>query len=266
MQTKYKIGDKVIINQDLDTNEVYGDIGVDDDMLEYQGKTATIESINNNYDSDSGYIYQLDIDGGNFYWTDSMLNGEDKTAIKIKYFDDNMTEMVKTEKGDWIDLRCVGGIRIFTEGKISQSIEGFKLSRKSSKVNVSWEDGIFEEDGRTENVKFFRYNKGDFLLLDLGIGTKLPEGYEANIVPRSSTFKTFSFLQTNSFGVVDETYCGDNDKYFMPVLTMQDGFIMYDERLCQMRINKKMDNDIKLVKINRLGDTDRGGHGLSGTK
>ena len=54
--------------------------------------------------------------------------------------------------------------------------------------------------------------KGEFHLVPLGVGMKLPDGYEANIVPRSSTYKNFKVLQTNSFAVIDNSYSGDNDQ------------------------------------------------------
>lgn len=64
--------------------------------------------------------------------------------------------------------------------------------------------------------------KGEFKLIPLGIAMELPKGYEAHVVPRSSTYKNFGVIQTNHMGVIDETYCGDNDQWFMPVIAMRD--------------------------------------------
>ena len=64
--------------------------------------------------------------------------------------------------------------------------------------------------------------KGAFALIPLGIAMELPQGYEAHVVPRSSTFKNFGVIQTNHMGVIDESYCGDNDQWFMPVIAMED--------------------------------------------
>ena len=61
--------------------------------------------------------------------------------------------------------------------------------------------------------------KGDYALIPLGVAMELPQGYEAHIVPRSSTFKNFGLIQTNSCGVVDCTYCGDEDMWRMPVIS-----------------------------------------------
>lgn len=105
--------------------------------------------------------------------------------------------------------------------------------------------------------------KGDFKLIPLGIGVKLPEGYEMNIVPRSSTYKNFKIIQTNHFAVVDESYCGDNDQIFYPVLAMEDTHISKNDRICQFRINKKQPQIIFEI-VEKLEDEDRGGHGSTG--
>ena len=66
---------------------------------------------------------------------------------------------------------------------------------------------------------------GDFKLISLGVSMELPKGYEAYIVPRSSTFKTWGILQTNSMAVIDESYCGDNDIWRYPVYATRDTVI-----------------------------------------
>ena len=77
---------------------------------------------------------------------------------------------------------------------------------------------------------------GEFRLLPLGVAIALPEGYEAHIVPRSSTFKNYGILQTNSMGVVDCSYCGDNDQWRMPVYATRAVPIDKHARICQFRI------------------------------
>ena len=62
--------------------------------------------------------------------------------------------------------------------------------------------------------------QGEFKLIPLGVAMELPEGYEAHVVPRSSTFKNFGIIQTNSMGIIDESYCGDNDQWFFPALAI----------------------------------------------
>lgn len=104
---------------------------------------------------------------------------------------------------------------------------------------------------------------GDFKLISLGVSMKLPEGYEAHIVPRSSTFKYWGILQTNHMGVVDNSYCGDNDIWRFPALATRDVVIEKDSRICQFRIVKKME-DVSLNTVEHLSDINRGGFGSSG--
>lgn len=107
--------------------------------------------------------------------------------------------------------------------------------------------------------------QGEYKLVPLGVGMILPDGYEANIVPRSSTFKNWGILQTNCFAVIDNSYSGDNDQWFYPVYATRDTVIEKNDRICQFRINKKMP-EIELVAVEHLNDTDRGGFGSSGRK
>ena len=105
--------------------------------------------------------------------------------------------------------------------------------------------------------------KGEFALIPLGVGMKLPEGYEAHVVPRSSTFKNFGIIQTNHMGVIDESYCGDHDQWFMPVLAIRDTEIHVNDRICQFRIMEHQPV-ISFEECNTLNGTDRGGFGSTG--
>lgn len=105
---------------------------------------------------------------------------------------------------------------------------------------------------------------GDFALIPLGIAMELPRGYEALVVPRSSTFKNWGIIQTNSIGVIDETYCGDNDQWFMPVYATRDTEIKKNDRICQFRIVKHQPK-LKFTRYMYLKNADRGGHGSTGT-
>lgn len=104
---------------------------------------------------------------------------------------------------------------------------------------------------------------GEFKLIPLGIGMILPENYEANIVPRSSTFKNYGILQTNSFGVVDNSYSGDNDQWMFPVYATRDVIINKNDRICQFRINEKQPM-LKFDIVKYLNNEDRGGFGSTG--
>ncbi|MGN7324903.1 dUTP diphosphatase [Bacillus altitudinis] len=107
--------------------------------------------------------------------------------------------------------------------------------------------------------------KEEFKLIPLGVAMELPEGYEAHVVPRSSTFKHFGIIQTNSMGVIDESYKGDNDFWFFPAYALRDTQIKKGERICQFRIMEKM-SEVELIEVDHLGNDDRGGHGSTGTK
>ncbi len=105
--------------------------------------------------------------------------------------------------------------------------------------------------------------KGEFKLIPLGVAMELPKGYEAHIVPRSSTFKNFGIIQTNHCGIVDGSYCGDNDMWRMPVLAMRDTTIHINDRICQFRIMKNQPC-IQFEEVGQLLGTDRGGFGSTG--
>ena len=105
--------------------------------------------------------------------------------------------------------------------------------------------------------------KGDFRLIKLGVSLQLPKGYEAIIVPRSSTFKNFGIIQTNHMGVIDETYCGDEDEWMMPVLAVRDTAIHVNDRICQFRIQKHQPQ-ITFEEVEVLGNANRGGFGTTG--
>ena len=106
-------------------------------------------------------------------------------------------------------------------------------------------------------------NKGDFKVISLGISMKLPEGYEAHVVPRSSTFKKWGVLQTNSTGIIDNSYSGTNDIWRFPALAMRDTVINKNDRICQFRIVKRQPT-IEFEEVNTLDSVDRGGFGSTG--
>ena len=104
---------------------------------------------------------------------------------------------------------------------------------------------------------------GEFRLIPLGVAIALPEGYEAHLVPRSSTFKNYGILQTNSMGVVDYSYRGDNDQWRMPVYATRDTTIEKGARICQFRIMKNQP-PLQFIRVEHLDGPDRGGFGSTG--
>ena len=105
--------------------------------------------------------------------------------------------------------------------------------------------------------------QGDQKYINLGVAMKLPEGYEAIVAPRSSTFKNWGITQTNSIGVIDSTYCGDNDIWMFPAHATKTITIPAGTRICQFRIQKEQPK-ITFNKVETLGEKDRGGLGSSG--
>lgn len=106
-----------------------------------------------------------------------------------------------------------------------------------------------------------------YKLVPLGIAIQLPKGYEAHVIPRSSTFKNYGMIQTNGMGLIDESYCGDNDQWHWPAYILvnkpQLRFVPKGTRLCQFRIIKKQPK-INLETVEHLSNKDRGGLGSTG--
>lgn len=111
-----------------------------------------------------------------------------------------------------------------------------------------------------ENVSL---KKGEFRLISMGISLQIPDGYEMLLVPRSSTFKNFGLIQTNSMGVIDESYNGDNDIIRMPVLATRDTEVHINDRIAQFRILEHQPK-ILFSEVESLGNADRGGFGSTG--
>lgn len=107
--------------------------------------------------------------------------------------------------------------------------------------------------------------KDEFKLIPLGVAMELPEGYEAYVVPRSSTYKKFGIIQTNHHAVIDESYKGDNDQWFYPAYALRDTKFGKYDRICQFRIQKKMPS-VEFIEVGSLDNEDRGGIGSTGQK
>ena len=104
---------------------------------------------------------------------------------------------------------------------------------------------------------------GEFRLIPLGVAMELPSGYEAHVVPRSSTFKNFGIIQTNSMGVIDESYCGSEDQWYFPAYALRDTVIRKNDRICQFRIMEHQPV-LEFVEREELSGENRGGFGSTG--
>ena len=130
-------------------------------------------------------------------------------------------------------------------------------------------------DGKEESHRDVKF---DFKLIPLGVAMKLPKGFEAVLLPRSSTYKKFGIIQTNSIGVIDNTYCGNNDEWKYPAIALRDTVIKKGDRICQFRIQLSqkatlwqkikwfLSSGIKIIKVDSLDNNDRGGFGSTGVK
>lgn len=174
--------------------------------------------------------------------------------MKIKVLEKTKGCMPKIiKKGDWIDLTTAE--EIVLRGPISKTLRK-KIKNK-------------EVEERFRDVEFLS------ALVPLGICASMPKGYEAIIAPRSSTFKKWGIIQTNSIGVIDGSYCGDNDEWKMPVLATHSVVIPKGTRIAQFRIQLSQkatfwqklqwlfSSKIKLVQVSSLDNKDRGGFGTT---
>lgn len=136
------------------------------------------------------------------------------------------------------------------------------LSDKVSKLEYIGGKSDWIDLRAAEDVEL---RKGEFKLVPLGVAMQLPKGYEAHIVPRSSTCKNFGVIQANHMGVVDETYCGDNDQWYFPAIAVRDTAIHAGDRICQFRIMEHQPA-LEFEAVETLGNTDRGGIGSTGVR
>lgn len=150
-------------------------------------------------------------------------------------------------------------------------IKYFEESTKLKKIaKGNWIDVYANKD------VFVKVNER--AMIPLGFALELPRGWEAHLAPRSSTFKTWGIIQTNSVGVVDDTYIGDNDQWHMPVYCLEgkgteliDGeeikgtWIRKGDKIAQFRIMEVMP-EIEFDEVESFGNSDRGGFGSTGKK
>ncbi|MBQ3420978.1 MAG: dUTP diphosphatase [Romboutsia sp.] len=130
------------------------------------------------------------------------------------------------------------------------------LERISFAENGDWVDLRAAED--------VVMKAGEFKLISLGVSMELPEGFEAHIVPRSSTFMKFGIIQTNHCGIIDESYCGDNDIWKFPAYALRDTEIHLNDRICQFRLFEHQP-ELVIDETDHFGNEDRGGFGSTGT-
>lgn len=171
-----------------------------------------------------------------------------KQKIKIKMLGRPLPIPEITKKGDWIDLRAAEDVVLAAPYAIQ--------ARKNVERKVIFEQAV----------------------IPLGVAMQLPKGYEAIVNSRSSIYKNFFVMLVNGQGVIDNSYCGDNDQWFAQVLAFADTKIEAGDRICQFRIQLSQkatfwqklkwlfSNGVKIEIVDKLGNPNRGGHGHSGIK
>jgi len=154
--------------------------------------------------------------------------------IKIKYHNNQIDKIQKTDKGDWFDLRAVS----------------VKLKNPKRIIN------LMEND--------YQFKIGDEGMIALGFSMELPKGHEALVIPRSSTFKNYGIIMTNHAGLIDNSYNGNNDEWHFPFycLTEKD-CIKFNEKICQFRIQENQPI-IEFIEVDNLENEDRNGFGSTG--
>lgn len=142
----------------------------------------------------------------------------------------------------------------------------------AEQIKIQYKDETIERlkyiDGKSDWIDLraaerIELKQGEFKLIPLGVAMQLPKGYEAHIVPRSSTYKNFGIIQTNHTGIVDESYCGPNDWWYMPAYALRDTVIEKNDRICQFRIQKHQP-EVIFEEVDALTGQDRGGIGSTG--
>ena len=142
----------------------------------------------------------------------------------------------------------------------------------AEQIKIQYKDDSIEKlkyiDGKSDWIDLraaeqIELKQGEFKLIPLGVAMQLPKGYEAHIVPRSSTYKNFGIIQTNHTGIVDESYSGPNDWWYMPAYALRDTVIEKNDRICQFRIQKHQP-EVVFEEVEALTGQDRGGIGSTG--
>lgn len=188
---------------------------------------------------DAGELQYMFWDQVEFFDGDVKEDGELNKSISIKYFDTNLPKLMVDEKGDCIDLRVSKIFKVDTP------------PNEPSKVG--------------EEVSFpYSYKKGDTLFFKLGVGMKLPGGYKANVYPRSSTFKHYGFILTNSVGIIDNAYCHEGDEWGAMVYCTRDGIIGYGERILQFEPVPVYTHNFVYEEVDKLDEGARGSYGSTG--
>ena len=177
-----------------------------------------------------------------------------KLKIKVKVLTEGCMPSV-IDKGDWIDLICAEDVEL----KAPQS---GTLREQTNEYGVT---------SKVRNVE------AEVIYIPLGVAMELPKGYEAIVLPRSSTPKKFGIICGNSMGIIDNSYCGNEDEWKFPAVTIRPTSIEKGTRICQFRVQLSQKatiwqkvkwlftSGVKLVEVENLRNENRSGFGSTGT-
>lgn len=197
-------------------------------------------------DSNGLYIpfYNPEVRHDNLVYEDVVRN--------YNYFMDKLVDKNILNKKDTNEME---------NGTMKENTQNIKIKYFTDIEKIEMKDGGDLIDLRSaEDIKM---KKGDFKLIPLGVAMQLPQGYKANVYPRSSTYKNFGIIMANSVGQIDESYCGDSDQWMFPAIAMRDTVIHKNDRICQFEIVKKQP-PIFFEVVDKLNNKNRGGIGSTG--
>lgn len=183
-----------------------------------------------------------------------------KGIVRSINYKTKVAELVTDSQEDFILSKIANLVVLSKEAKSKEIKVKYFNPEQTKLTKISQGDWIDLRAAEKVEIK-----AGEFKLIPLGIAMKLPEGYEAIVAPRSSTFKNFGIIETNSIGVIDNSYSGNDDQWFFPAHALRDTVINFDERICQFRIQERMP-EVSFTEVDKLDDVNRGGHGSTGVK
>lgn len=240
---KFKIGDKVKLIQGLTKQNTKLDQNVLDELLQQEYLTITNSSPENTYEL-------------NDYW---WFSDDQLKSIYINNSHETLNQLIDMRIEEYLNKPLDIRVKYFDNAKELEKI-----------VKGNWIDVYANKD--------MFVSLGERAMIPLGFALELPQGYEGHLAPRSSTFKTWGIIETNSVGVVDDTYIGDNDQWHMPVYCLMSKnfkdketdhtkgtWIHKGDKIGQFRIMKTMPT-INFNKVDSFGNADRGGFGTTGER
>ena len=167
--------------------------------------------------------------------------------IRIKKMREN-AKLPEFKNGNWMDCYIS---KIGKVDRCTLSLGG----EFDFKKDVDWYD--------ENSTNLIPYEAGDALVFKLGFALELPKGKELHLLPRSGTCRKYGLILTNSMGIGDDTFVGDNDEYMAVMYATRSGSVKVGERLLQIKIVDSMEK-MEFEEVETFGNKDRGGYGSTG--